>query len=165
MKHSKILPGPATLFGWEINNELVQAILDVHPERLLVVVDPSLKGLEIFHALLHAIREADVSFDQYSDITPEPTLETAEKLVEFARQQRYSAVIGIGGGSALDLAKVAAVFAENEGDLSDYLNLTGHRKPSNKGLYKILIPTTSGTGSEVTDIAVLSLAKTKDVMA
>ena len=73
-------------------------------------------------------------------------------------------VIGLGGGSALDLAKIAAVLSKNHGNVSDYLNLSGNRTITDKGLPKILIPTTSGTGSEVTNISVLSLDTTKDVV-
>src|SRR5690606_3333369 len=61
--------------------------------------------------------------------------------------------------------KLAAVFIHNEGDLETYLNLTGSRSISEKGVFNILIPTTSGTGSEVTDISVLALENTKDVVS
>ncbi|MEO6914519.1 MAG: iron-containing alcohol dehydrogenase, partial [Chitinophagaceae bacterium] len=82
----------------------------------------------------------------------------------FARKGNYSLVIGIGGGSALDMAKLAAVFTGNPGDLKDYLNLSGSLKVEQPGLPKILIPTTSGTGAEVTNISVLALEHTKDVI-
>jgi len=100
----------------------------------------------------------------YTDVVPEPPLETGENLVTFTRENGFDMVIGVGGGSALDLAKLAAVLATHEGPVADYLNLTGTRSVEQKGLPLILIPTTSGTGSEVTNIAVLSLETTKDVV-
>src|SRR5690606_5371098 len=83
---------------------------------------------------------------------------------EFTRSGQYDCVIGLGGGSILDLAKLAAVLSVHEGSVSEYLNLTGTKEITEKGLPKILIPTTSGTGSEVTNISVLALPGTKDVV-
>ena len=62
------------------------------------------------------------------------------------------------------MAKLAGVFVDNPGELKDYLNLTGTLKLQNKGVPKILIPTTSGTGAEVTNISVMALEHTKDVI-
>jgi alcohol dehydrogenase len=86
------------------------------------------------------------------------------KIVDYTRQNKYDCVIGLGGGSTLELAKLTAVVSENEGNVKNYLNLTGTKELKHKGIRKILIPTTSGTGSEVTDISVLSLKGTKDVI-
>lgn len=103
--------------------------------------------------------------DVYDDIVPEPSLHCAEKLISFTKSRNYDLVVGVGGGSALDLSKLAAVLSAHEGSVSDYLNLTGQKSIIQKGLPKILIPTTSGTGSEVTNISVLSLENTKDVIS
>jgi alcohol dehydrogenase class IV len=100
----------------------------------------------------------------YTEVVPEPALEIGEKLVAFTKEHQFDLVIGLGGGSALDLAKLAGVLATHEGKVADYLNLTGNRTLTHKGVPKILIPTTSGTGSEVTNISVLSLDTTKDVV-
>lgn len=100
----------------------------------------------------------------YTEVVPEPPLAIGEKLVAYTREHQFDMVIGVGGGSALDLAKLAGVLASHEGSVADYLNLTGTKEITHKGLPKILIPTTSGTGSEVTNISVLSLETTKDVV-
>ena len=102
--------------------------------------------------------------DVYADTAPEPPLALGEKLVSYAKSRKFDLVIGVGGGSALDLAKLTAVLAVHDGAVEEYLNLTGTKQISKKGLPKILIPTTSGTGSEVTNISVLSLESTKDVV-
>src|SRR5690554_4878017 len=165
MKNLKILAGPLSLVGWGASEGLPSAIIEQHPERILLVTDPVLIQLTEFQLLLKQLQNTGVFFDLYSDIMPEPTLEAGQKLVDFARKGRYDMVIGVGGGSALDLAKLAAVFVGNEGFLHEYLNLSGQKRVQNKGVFKILVPTTSGTGSEVTDIAVLSLGDTKDVIS
>jgi len=164
MKYFSIPSGLASYTGWGASHQLIDEINEIKPDSILIVADPIVVQLGIIDELLQKIRDTKFAFDLYTDITPEPTLETGEKLVAFARKGRYNMVVGIGGGSCLDLTKLASVFTNNEGDLIDYLNLTAVRKIKNKGVFTILIPTTSGTGSEVTDISVLALAHTKDVI-
>ncbi len=134
------------------------------PQKILVVTDPALEKIGLVQRVTNPLVERGYDVEIYTDVVPEPRLETGEKLVSFTREGKFDLVIGVGGGSAMDLAKLAAVLAVHEGKVADYLNLTGTRKVEEKGLPKILIPTTSGTGSEVTNISVLSLDTTKDVV-
>src|SRR4030042_5796414 len=87
----------------------------------------------------------------------EPPIDMIRELVTLAHRSSSDVVIGIGGGSALDAAKATAALLSNPGDITDYLEVIGLNKPllaPSKPL--IAIPTTSGTGSEVTRNAVLS---------
>lgn len=156
---------PNTCIGWGVSEKLVEKITKFKPSGVLFVVDPIIKTLRLIDPILEDLQRVGYYHEIYSDVTPEPALDTANHLVDFARKRRYSLVVGIGGGSALDLAKITAVMMDNEGEVSDYLNLTAKRKVTNKGIAKILVPTTAGTGSEVTDIAVLAIGQTKDVIA
>ncbi len=86
----------------------------------------------------------------------EPTVETVNRALSYARKKTFDAVIGVGGGSALDTAKAVSALLTNPGDLADYLEVVGLNKPLiNPSLPLIAIPTTSGTGSEVTRNAVI----------
>lgn len=134
------------------------------PSCILLISDPVLVRLGLIDRIAAPLRDAGYKLQLFTDVSPEPDLELAEKLLNITRTSDSDLVIGIGGGSALDLAKIAAVLADHEGAAADYLNLTGTRRIERRGLPKVLIPTTSGTGSEVTDIAVLSLGTTKDVV-
>lgn len=149
--------------GWGAIEKLCEEVHDWPVHKVLVVTDPTLLKIGLVDKFLSPLL-GEFMVKIYTDIEPEPSLECAERLVRFTREGKYECVIGLGGGSALDLAKLAAVISENEGDVKDYLNLTGTKQLIKKGIPKILIPTTSGTGSEVTDIAVLSLEGTKDVI-
>ncbi|MEH7335735.1 iron-containing alcohol dehydrogenase [Neobacillus drentensis] len=131
--------------------------------KILIVTDRTLVKIGLVDQYMSHLNE-EFAVNVYTEVEPEPSLNCAEKLVEYTRQGEFDCVIGLGGGSALDLAKLAAVISQNEGTVVDYLNLTGTKSLVHKGIPKILIPTTSGTGSEVTDIAVLSLKGTKDVV-
>lgn len=102
------------------------------------------------------LSEAGVSVADYS-VFREPDIETIEQGIATARSQQCNVVIGMGGGSAIDSAKAIAGMTTNPGDLLDYLEVIGSGKPlANPGLPMIAIPTTAGTGSEVTRNAVLA---------
>ena len=89
-------------------------------------------------------------------ITGEPTIDSLDRVLNSARKLAVDMIIAIGGGSAIDTAKVAAALLTNPGDVSDYLEVIGLNKPlTNPSLPLIAIPTTSGTGSEATRNAVI----------
>lgn len=167
MSAIRIAASPITYIGWgALENLLAETERFNIKEngKILIVSDPVLKTIGVLDKIVLPIKAKGFNYDIYTDVIPEPLLETGEKLVNFARKGNYNLVIGAGGGSALDLAKLAAVFMDNPGDLKDYLNLTGTLKLKNKGIPKILIPTTAGTGTEVTNISVLALTHSKDVI-
>lgn len=156
---------PLSYTGWGALDRLGEEVEKFGAKNILVVTDPFLVELGIAEKITAPLEREGRSLKVYTEIVPEPPLAIGERLAAFARQGNFDLVIGLGGGSALDLAKLAAVLAANEGEVADYLNLSGKRALQEKGLPKILIPTTSGTGSEVTNISVLSLESTKDVIA
>jgi len=87
-------------------------------------------------------------------IVPNPRSEDIGAMAEAARDFKPTLVIGVGGGSALDSAKAVSLLQANPGDLDDYLGPNAPRKPEKKGPPLLLIPTTTGTGSEVTRFGV-----------
>ncbi|PTX64429.1 alcohol dehydrogenase class IV [Melghirimyces profundicolus] len=141
-----------------------EVIRDLNPKRVLIFADPVVVEVGLTQNLEALLGKAGVEYKRYTDIQPEPPLEVGDRAVETLREYRAELVIGIGGGSCLDITKAAAVLATHEGSVSDYLNLSGTKTLTRPGIPKILIPTTSGTGAEVTDIAVFSLEDTKDVI-
>nr|WP_308645043.1 iron-containing alcohol dehydrogenase [Paenibacillus sp. EPM92] len=132
--------------------------------RVIVFADPFLVTSGAISKVEHILSEHGIEYSVYDQIVPEPPVAIGDQAVDAVRNSGAELVIAVGGGSALDIAKAAAVLATHEGSIADYLNLTGTKKLQHKGLPKILIPTTSGTGSEVTDIAVFNLESTKDVI-
>ncbi|WP_336635078.1 iron-containing alcohol dehydrogenase [Lysinibacillus fusiformis] len=155
---------PVSYTGWGCLNQLLPEVERFKATNILIVTDPLLKELGLADKVQQPLRTKGYATTIYTDIAPEPPLAIGEKLVDFTRKHQFDLVIGLGGGSALDLAKLAAVLAVHDGKVADYLNLTGTKALEHKGLPKILIPTTSGTGSEVTNISVLSLDTSKDVV-
>lgn len=102
--------------------------------------------------LLKKQKNFDVSI--YDEISAEPSAESIRVAVEFGREGKYDLVVGIGGGATLDTAKMMAVCLTNPGDAMTYVNPVEDRtkEPAKP---KILIPTTSGTGSEVSNYSVV----------
>ena len=94
-----------------------------------------------------------VSYEIWDKVEPEPTVEVADGAAEFAREGKFDVLIGVGGGSALDTTKAAAVLVRNPGSVKQYL---GAEIP-NPPMPMILMPTTSGTGSEVSNAAVFAV--------
>jgi len=161
----KITFTPISYTGWDSLSHLLDEVNRFNVNKILVVTDPFLKDIGLTNKIVDPLEEAGYLTEIYTDVVPEPPLAIGEKLVAYTRDYQFDMVIGVGGGSALDLTKLAGVLAPHEGKVEDYLNLTGTKEITKKGLPKILIPTTSGTGSEVTNISVLSLETTKDVVA
>lgn len=164
MSVSRIVFTPLNYVGWGALDNLLPEVERFSPKKILVVTDPALEKIGLVQRVTDPLAQRGYDVQLYTDVVPEPPLETGEKLVSFTKEGKFDLIIGVGGGSAMDLAKLAAVLAAHEGKVADYLNLTGTKKVEKKGLPKILIPTTSGTGSEVTNISVLSLDTTKDVV-
>ncbi|WP_413299127.1 iron-containing alcohol dehydrogenase [Bacillus sp. 1P10SD] len=144
--------------------KLKDILKDLQAKRVYLLSDPIVKDLGVIQPILTILEELNIEFQLDTNVVPEPPIVVGNQVVSEIRKYNPCLVIGVGGGSALDLAKAAAVLVENEGCVEDYLNLSGTKKLSKKGLQKVLIPTTSGTGAEVTDIAVFSLEETKDVI-
>jgi len=121
--------------------------------RALVVID---RDSEQAQKLLSSLHEAGVEGERFV-FSGEPTVAGACAAAEQARVAQCELVIGFGGGSAIDMAKAAAALMNNPGDPLDYLEVIGKGLPlTNRPAPCIAIPTTAGTGAEVTKNAVLA---------
>ena len=95
----------------------------------------------------------------YADIRENPLLSGVEETVRIAKAQQADCIIGIGGGSAMDTAKFAAAIAREDANAEEYFS--GRRAFPARGLPIVAIPTTAGTGSEVTQVSVISHGSVK----
>jgi alcohol dehydrogenase len=121
-------------------------------EKALVVSDPNVERLGHVNRVCELLQKAGIEVRAFAEVEPDPSVETADKAADVAKDFGAGLVVGIGGGSSLDIAKAASVLVTNPGGAASYQGL-GLVK--NAGLPKVLIPTTAGTGSEVTFTAVL----------
>ncbi|MGP4073239.1 iron-containing alcohol dehydrogenase [Piscibacillus sp. B03] len=145
-------------------NELKSITEVLAIQKVYILTDPILKELDVINPIISLLEEQNVSYTISTNVVPEPPINVGNEVLSDVKGHDPDLVIGIGGGSALDLAKASAVLAGNEGSIEDYLNLSGTKELKSKGIPSVLIPTTAGTGAEITDIAVFSLEDTKDVI-
>ncbi|NMA98774.1 MAG: iron-containing alcohol dehydrogenase [Phyllobacteriaceae bacterium] len=122
-------------------------------KRALVYTDERFAGTSQFASMMDSLRAASVDFLVYDRILPDVPRDSVAAGIEQARGFAPDVVIGIGGGSVLDFAKCSALLLAHGGALQDYY---GEFKVPGPVLPLILMPTTAGTGSEVTPVAVIS---------
>ena len=110
-----------------------------------------------FRAIIEQIASRGIACESFS-VAGEPTTEMVRAAVASARKAATQVVVAIGGGSVIDTGKAIAALLTNEGDLSDYLEVVGKGQPlRNPSAPYVAVPTTAGTGAEVTYNAVLSV--------
>ncbi len=125
-------------------------------QRPLVVTDPFLQKSGLAQRVLDDLAAEGVHGELFADVQPDPTLANVHTGLDRLRQAGCDGVIAIGGGSSIDCAKAVAVMSRNTGSIGDYM---GYHKVPQPGLPLIAIPTTSGTGSEVTKVTVITDAE------
>ncbi|BEQ14543.1 iron-containing alcohol dehydrogenase [Desulfoferula mesophila] len=128
---------------------------------LLLVADKEVVKLGLDRKAAEPLEAAGYGVAVFDGIVGEPTLEIAEALIDFARSKPFQAVIGMGGGSSLDMSKLAAAMATNPEKLTDHLGATSFARAP---LPLINIPTTAGTGAEATAVSMLSVQGRKAVV-
>ncbi|MDX6561385.1 MAG: choline dehydrogenase [Gaiellales bacterium] len=141
-------------FGDGVIAELSDVLAALGASSVFVVVEEPVVGNEYAEAALAACADSAIRIEKYLKPSGEPTIEQAEKVARAISEESCEAVVGIGGGSALDLAKAARLLADAGGSVRDYLEDGRPFAPPTLPL--VLCPTTSGTGSEVSGAAVLT---------
>ncbi len=126
--------------------------------KALLVVDPGLAKAGLLAQITAPLERDKFPFEVYDQIAPEPGLKLADNGCKLAKKAKCDCVIGVGGGSAMDVAKAVSILLTNGGKAEDYVGLGKIKKP---GVPKIMVPTTAGTGAEVTFTAVFINEKTK----
>ena len=122
-------------------------------KKACVVTDPVMAKQAGFEECLAQLEEGGVEANVFSSVSPDPPVGAVEACVRFGRDHHADVVVGIGGGSSIDVAKCTAVLLRHDCELA---SLFGIGKVPGRGLPTIMAPTTSGSGSEVTPIAILS---------
>jgi alcohol dehydrogenase class IV len=140
-------------FGRDAILELPGQVRRLGATRVLLVTDPGVVACGLANRAGDILKSSGIQCVLFSSVEPDPCVQTPVKAASAAAGAAADIVVGLGGGSAIDVAKLAAVLARDPGDP---LRFAGIGKIPTAGLPVIAIPTTAGTGSEVTPIAVLS---------
>ena len=149
--HLVSMPGAASALGQHVRNHFPQQ------QRAMIVTDPGFLRTGLVEAPKRDLERHGLTVLVYSDVLADPPEHIVLKAVEFARNNDIDIVIGLGGGSSMDVAKLIAVLAASDQELSQIYgigNVLGKRLPL------VQVPTTAGTGSEVTNIAIVTTGET-----
>ncbi len=152
---------PTTIiFGRRAIHSLLSCLAELGVKKPLVVTDPGLVKTDVFKSLASILTEAHQAHAHFLDVHPNPTEEDVEKGAEIFKAENCDGVIGIGGGSPLDVAKAITVRAAHSGELASFESQTGGYERITGPLAPVIaIPTTAGTGSEVGRSAVITIPK------
>ncbi|MBW2466847.1 MAG: iron-containing alcohol dehydrogenase [Deltaproteobacteria bacterium] len=145
-------------FGVDSIKQLGEVITGFNGSRVFLVADPGLKKAGIIKRITSILKRNKIPYTVYDKVLPEPGLKLADEGLKLAKKNNADCVVGVGGGSALDIAKAVSILLTNGGKAEDYLGLGKIKQP---GVPKIMIPTTAGTGAEVTFTAVFINEKTR----
>lgn len=142
------------VFGSPLRESLLAELQAARVQRVLLVSDPVVASLGWFHQLRTALVAADHAVVVFSDVSSIPTTREVSEGLGLAQDERVHAVVGVGGGSVLDAAKAIAMLLTNGGTYADYLH--DGRAIQHRSRLMIAVPTTAGSGSEVTSSALIA---------
>ena len=146
------------LFGENTVKKVSELVKEFNANSILFITDPTISKIGLSDQVLNPLKKANIKTEIFDQVEPEPGIKAAEQVMEIARKSDYDLVIGMGGGSSLDMAKLASISVTNTEPLTGLVGVGTVKNPS---IPKILIPTTSGTGSEITMNSIVSDKKKK----
>ena len=147
-------------FGAGATREIGMDLADLGIKRAMVLTDPNLRTLPPVERVLESLDHQGITYSVFDQVRVEPTDTSLRKAIEFAKSEPFEAFVAVGGGSTIDTAKVANLYScFPPTEFLDYVNApVGKGLPVPGGLKPLFaIPTTAGTGSETTGVAIFDL--------
>ncbi len=139
--------------------ELKQIILENHYRKLLIITDAGMVQHQLHLPIIEILERLNITYSIYSNIQADPPEHIALDAADFAKKEKVDAILGFGGGSSMDVAKIIALLAhpEQKQTIAEMYGVNNAKGPK---LPLILVPTTAGTGSEVTPISIVTTGET-----
>lgn len=155
-------------FGVGKVGSIADVVIENSATKVMIVTDKVLRGLGMIHGVCASLEAKTIPYLVYDNVQPNPRMSSVDECADIIKKEGCDFVIAVGGGSAMDVGKGAALMAVNEGKIWDYMYLRKDdvKAVQNAPLPVAAVPTTSGTGSEVSECIVVMDDKTeiKDVM-
>jgi alcohol dehydrogenase len=153
MMKNFIFKSPTELvLGNGVTEELGIKLKKLNVNKVTIVTDEVIVKFGIYNKIVEALNKENIEHVVFSEVQPEPPVENAYDAFELYKANDCNGVLGVGGGSSMDVAKAVAMLATNPGKYEDYV---GIGKVPNKCAPLVLMPTTSGTGSEVSVFSIM----------
>jgi alcohol dehydrogenase class IV len=151
--------GPSQIiFAPNAHKQLGSLVKELDGSKVFVITDPGIAKVGILDKVLEVLREAGIETGFYDQVVPEPPIETVQEIASKVKEGGFDLVVGLGGGSSMDMAKVVAVLQTNDNPIESMVGIGNVKK---RGIPMIAMPTTAGTGSEVTQIAIFTFEEEK----
>ena len=146
-------------FGAKITSEVGMDLAELGARRAMLVIDPALTDLATGRTVVESLRASNIDFALYDQVRIEPSDAGFQAAARFAVTEKVDAFLAVGGGSTIDTAKAANLYSTWPADFLDYVNAPiGLGKPVPGPLKPLVaIPTTAGTGSETTGVAIFDM--------
>jgi len=146
-------------YGPGVTREVGHDMKELGTRRVMVVTDPNLAKSQSVSVTLEALRNEGIDAALFDRASVEPTDVSFMKAIRFAKDGKFDGYVAVGGGSSMDTAKAANLYATYPADLLTYVNAPiGQGRPVPGRLKPLIaIPTTAGTGSETTGVAIFDL--------
>lgn len=157
MANPFLLP-PVICVGQGAINNIVSEAGKLGVGKAVLITDKGVSEAGLAEQVMQKLQKGRLPVELYTDVEPEPGAANVEKAAAYIKDRGCDLVIALGGGSAIDVAKTAAVLCKNDGTVKDY---AGIDKIPSPGLPTIAIPTTAGTGAEVTMNAIFTFPEKK----
>lgn len=150
---------PNIIAGLGTIQELSSILKQGRYQRVLLVTDPGMLQHQLHMPILEIIEDAGLDYAIYSDVQADPPEHVVLEAADFTKQENVDIVIGFGGGSSMDVAKLIAILS-HPAQHQSLSELYGVNQATGPRLPLILVPTTAGTGSEVTPISIVTTGET-----
>ncbi|MFF2854768.1 iron-containing alcohol dehydrogenase [Peribacillus sp. NPDC058002] len=149
-----IFMGTKLVFGKDVAKNVGEELVKLGSKKTMIVTDKGIINAGLLEVILSSITTSELEYVIYNEVPSNPPAATVEKGVNVFKQHNCDSFVAVGGGSAMDACKAISIMSENDGHVIDYD--IGGRTFTKQGSPVITIPTTSGTGSEVTQWAVIT---------
>src|SRR5437016_3172292 len=148
-------------FGPGVTREVGLDLSDMKVSRVMVMTDPNLTKLPPVATVLQSLTDNKITFSVFDRVRVEPSDESFQEAIAFASAREFDGFVAVGGGSTMDTAKAANLYSCYPADFLDYVNPPIGRGQPVPGPLKplIAIPTTAGTGSETTGVAIFDFVQ------
>src|SRR5680860_176572 len=141
------------IFGANSIQRVGQEIAGLGGSKVLVIIDPMVHKSGSVAEIYPSMEKSGLKYGIYDQVEPEPSIQSVEAAYALLKAGEFDIILAVGGGSCIDTAKAVGILATNMGNIQDY---AGWNKFNNRPMPIIAIPTTAGTGSEMTDASVIT---------
>jgi alcohol dehydrogenase class IV len=154
---------PRIIFGIDKILTVSEIATEFEAKKVLIVTDSIIRKIGLVDKICESLKSKGLFLHVFDEVRPEPDVNDVEKLVSEIRKNNYDLLVGVGGGSVMDATKIASVLSPTSKSLLDLVDLSKgaiqYLTVSSNPVKKILIPTTAGTGSEVSMSCVINIGR------